>query len=463
MLARVARPLQVLPPRARANDGADRCLTALLPRSQARRHFHFRTGEPDQGGRVKLTRRDFLTSIGAAALLAGVPLGWRGTAYASDAPETPKVRIGIIALTDCSSIVMAHELGLFKKYGIESTVSKEASWAVIRDRLTLGENQATHMLLGIPYAATMGLQGSPVKPMIIPMYLNRNGQAITLTKALLDKGVKTPQQLKPLALEAKAKGTPMTFAMTYPPGTHAMWTRYWLAAGGLNPDRDVTLITIPPAQMVANMKVGKMDGYCVGEPWGARAIADGIGFTAITTQQIWKDHPEKVLAFTEEFATKNPKTVKAVMRAVLEASQWNDKLENRPKMAEVVGQPQYVNAAKDIILGRMLGDYDYGDGRKEKDKYYMTFFDRQTNFPLKSHGVWWLSQFRRWGMVKEPPDYKGLVDRVHRPDIFREVATDLGIETPREDMKKETLFDGVTFDPADPEKYAKSFAVHSMA
>src|SRR5947207_3143115 len=213
-----------------------------------------------KGEFMRTTRRDFLRATAAGTLLAGVPARWAGTAYASDAPETPKMRIGIIALTDCSSIVMAHELGLFKKYGIESTISKEASWAVIRDRLSLGENQATHMLLGIPYAATMGLQGSPVKPMVIPMYLNRNGQAITLTKALLEKGVKTPQQLKPLALEAKAKDTPMTFAMTYPPGTHAMWTRYWLGAGGINPDRDVTLITIPPAQMVANMKVGKMDG-----------------------------------------------------------------------------------------------------------------------------------------------------------------------------------------------------------
>ena len=413
---------------------------------------------------MTVTRRDVLKLSAAAALAAGLPHAWRGGVYASDAPEHPKVRLGIIALTDCASIVMAHELGLFKKHGIESTISKEASWAVIRDRLTLGENQATHILLGIPYAATMGLQGSPVKPMIVPMYLNRNGQAITLTKALLDKGVKTPQQLKPLALEAKAKGTPMTFAMTYPPGTHAMWTRYWLAAGGLNPDRDVTLITIPPAQMVANMKVGKMDGYCVGEPWGARAIADGIGFTAITTQQIWKDHPEKVLAFTEEFAAKNPKTVRAVMRAVLEASQWNDKLENRPRMAEVIGQPQYVNAARETILGRMLGDYDYGDGRKEKDKFYMTFFDRQTNFPMKSHGTWWLTQFRRWGMVKDAPDYKGIVDRVHRPDIFREVAKGMGIETPRADAQKETFFDGGVFDPAvDAEKYATGFAVHSMA
>jgi nitrate/nitrite transport system substrate-binding protein len=215
--------------------------------------------------------------------------------------------------------------------------------------------------------------------------------------------------------------------------------------------------------MVANMKVGKMDGYCVGEPWPARAIADGIGFTAITIQQMWKDHSEKVLVFIEEFVIKNPRTVKAVMRAVLEASQWIDKLENRPKMAEVVSQPQYINTTKEVILGRLLGDYDYGDGRKEKDKLYMTFFDRYTNFPLKSHGVWWLSQFRRWGMAKEAPDYKGIVDRVHRPDIYREVAKELGVEVPREDMKKETFWDGVAFDPADPEKYAKSFPVHSMA
>ena len=412
---------------------------------------------------MNVTRREFLRTTTTAALLAGVPAGWAGGVFAGDGPETPKVRIGIIALTDCSSLVMAHELGLFRKHGIESTISKEASWAVIRDRLTLGENQATHLLVGTAYAMTMGLQGSPQKPTIVPLYLNRNGQAITLTKSLLDKGLKTPAQIKPLALEAKAKNSPMTFAMTYPPGTHAMWMRYWLASGGIHPDKDISLITIPPAQMVANMRVGKMDGSCDGEPWNARAIADGIGFTAVTTQQLWRDHPEKVLAFTEEFAAKNPKTVRATMRAVIEASQWIDKLENRARMAEVVSQPQYINCPKEIIYGRLLGEYDYGDGRKEKDKYYMTFFDRHTNFPQRSHGVWWLSQFRRWGMVKEPPDYKGLVERVHRSDIFREVAQEMGVETPREDMKKETLFDGVIFDPADPEKYAKSFAIHSMA
>jgi nitrate/nitrite transport system substrate-binding protein len=415
---------------------------------------------------TQATRREFLTragQTGLALLLAGLPHGWVGAVYASDAPETPNVRIGIIALTDCSSLVMAYELGLFKKYGIEATISKEASWAVIRDRLTLGENQASHLLLGIAYSSTMGLLGSPVKPMIIPCYLNRNGQAITLKKEFVAKGVKTPETLKPQVEAAKQAGTPLTFAMTFPPGTHAMWMRYWLGAGGINPDKDVTLITIPPPQMVANMKVGKMDGFCVGEPWNARAIADGIGFTVITTQQMWPDHPEKVLGFTEEFAAKNPKTVKAVIRAVVEASQYIDKMENRSHVAEVVARPQYINTQKEVILGRMLGQYNYGDGRPaEQDKYYMTFFDRHTNFPWKSHGIWWLTQFRRWGMVKEGVDYTGLANRVHRPDLYREVTKELSLDAPAEDMQKETFFDGVVFDPAQPEEYARAFAVHNM-
>src|SRR5437773_1221648 len=184
---------------------------------------------------MELSRREVMKTSVAAALLSGVPAGWRGSAFASDAPETPKVRVGIIALTDCSSIVMAHELGLFKKHGIDSTISKEASWAVIRDRLTLGENQASHLLLGMAYASTMGLLGSPVKPMVIPCYLNRNGQAITLKKAFLAQGVKTPETLKPQVEAAKQAATPLTFAMTFPPGTHAMWMRYWLASGGIHP------------------------------------------------------------------------------------------------------------------------------------------------------------------------------------------------------------------------------------
>src|SRR6185503_1357057 len=183
------------------------------------------------------SRRQFLTATAttAGALLAGLPSGWVGSVYADDSPETKTIRFGIIALTDCAPIVMAHELGYFKKFGIESVISKEASWAVIRDKLSLGENQATHMLIGMPIASTMGLAGSPVKPMVIPWLLNRNGQAITLNNKLKAAGAKTPAQIKPLAEKAKAAGEPLTFAMTFPPGTHAMWIRYWLASGGINP------------------------------------------------------------------------------------------------------------------------------------------------------------------------------------------------------------------------------------
>src|ERR687892_488448 len=387
--------------------------------------------EDKQRKSKQFTRRDVLKAAGASSLgllLSNLPARWIGGVYAADAPETPKIRIGIIALTDNSSIVMAHELGLFKKYGIDSTISKEASWAVIRDRLTLGENQATHMLFGMPFASTMGLLGSPKKPMIIPFVLNRNGQAITLKKELASKGIKTPQAMKPLVDEAKKSGTPMTFAMTFPPGTHAMWTRYWLGAGGINPDKDVTLITIPPAQMVANMKVGKMDGFCVGEPWNARSVAEGIGFTATNTQDIWKDHPEKVCAFTAEFADRNPRTVKAVLKALHEASVWLDKLENRPEQCEIVSRPAYINCPKDLILGRLQGHYDYGDGRKKEDEFYMHFSKRNCNYPQPAYCKWWLTQFRRWGMVTGAPDYEGIPKKVMRPDIYAEAMKEIGYE-----------------------------------
>ena len=414
---------------------------------------------------MKQSRRGFLKTTAAsvaAGILAGVPKGWAGGIYADDSPETPDVRFGIIALTDCSSIVMAHELGYFKKFGINSTISKEASWAVIRDKLTLGEKQATHMLIGMPFASTMGLAGSPVKPMVIPWVLNRNGQAITLNNKLKAAGVKKAADIKPLADKAKAAGDPLTFAMTFPPGTHAMWIRYWLASGGIHPDKDVSLITIPPAQMVANMKVDKMDGFCVGEPWNYRAIEDKIGYTVITTQQMWKDHPEKVCAFTEEFATKNPKTVKAILKALHLSSQYLDKMENRSSAVKVVSQATYINCPAEIILARLQGKYDYGDGRLEQDPNYMIFNERDCNYPLKSYGYWWLSQFRRWGMVKEAPDYAAISKRVIRQDIYLEAMKDMGVAPKAKDMEPLKFFDG-TFDPNQAEKYALSFPIHSRA
>src|SRR5207237_5014424 len=188
-------------------------------------------------------------------------------------------------------------------------------------------------------------------------------KASTLNNKVKQAGVKSAKDIKPVADKAKATGNPLTFAMTFPPGTHAMWMRYWLASCGIHPDKDVNLITIPPPQMVANMKVDKMDGFCVGEPWNARAIADKIGFTVTTTQKMWKDHPEKVCAFTEEFAAKNPRTVKAVLKALHLSSEYLDKLENRRSAAEVVSRATYINCPPEIILERLMGKYNYGDGR----------------------------------------------------------------------------------------------------
>ena len=420
-----------------------------------------------------LSRRKFLsatTKTTALGLLAsGLPSGWLGAQSASDAPETPNINFGIIALTDCSPFVIAHEKGLFKKYGIKSTITKGASWAAIRDSLANGDIQATHMLLGMPIASSMGLGGAPKKPMIAPWIVNRNGQAITLSKSLKGKVAADPKALKPLVDAAKAAGTPMSFAMTFPPGTHAMWLRYWLAAGGVNPGdaagggADISLITIPPPQMVANMQAGKMDGFCVGEPWNAKSIKEDIGFTATNTQDIWKDHPEKVCAFTEEFAEKNPKTVKAILKALHEASVWLDVMPNRVEQATIVSAATYINCPPEAILPRLQGKYDMGDGRKIRDPNYMIFSDRNCNYPQLKYGKWWLTQLRRWGFTEGAPDYEGVAKQVMRGDIYEEAMKEIGYKHGGASMEKETLFDGTVFDPTtDMETYAKSFAIKTL-
>lgn len=418
------------------------------------------------------SRRLFLgqsAKAGIGSLLAGLPAAWSGGVYADDSPERPDVNLGIIALTDCSSIVVAHEKGLFKKFGVNSTVTKGASWAAIRDSLSNGDLQATHMLIGMPIASTMGLGGAPKKPMVVPFLLNRNGQAISLKKDFKGKVADDPKALKPFVDEAKAAGKPMTFAMTFPPGTHAMWIRYYLAAGGIHPGdaggggADISLITIPPPQMVANMKVGQMDGFCVGEPWNAKTIAEDVGYTSITTQAIWKDHPEKVCAFTEEFADKNPKTVKAVLKALHEASVWLDKMENREEQAKIVSAPTYINCPPETILGRLQGKYDMGDGRRFKDPDYMIFSERNCNYPQAKYCKWWLTQLRRWGFTEGAPDYEAVTKQVMRSDIYEEAMKEIGYAHGGVSESKETLFDGVTFDPTgDLEAYAASFAVKSI-
>lgn len=420
--------------------------------------------EAAAGAPLENDRRDFMkqTSVllGAAGIMSMVPMGTRAAAWAggSDAPEKPDLNIGFIPLTDCASLVMAHELGMDKKYGLNITLSREASWAAVRDKLMLGELDAAHALYGLIYGAHLGI-GSPKKDMAILMGLNQNGQAITLSSQLRDKGVTDGASLKKLIMAGKGD---YTFAQTFPTGTHAMWLYYWLAAHDINPIHDVKTIVIPPPHMVANMRVGNIDGFCAGEPWNARAQFDKVGFTATTTQAIWKGHPEKVLGTTKEFTEKYPNTARALMRAVLEASKYIDTMSNRAGVAGIISGKPYVDAPEQIIAGRMSGDYEDGLGRAWKDPDCMNFHDDgQVNFPYYSHGAWFLTQFRRWGLLKEDIDYLAVARQVNQVPLYSEVASSMGIPVPGSVVKTEKLFDGVVFDPSRAIAYAKGFNVYA--
>ena len=407
--------------------------------------------------KARMTRRTILQSATVAAI--GIDPALRAAVYAagSDAPEKTEVKIGFIPLTDCASVVMAAELGLDKKYGVKIIPSKEASWAGVRDKLVNGELDMSHVLYGLIYGVHLGTSG-PKKDMAVLMNLNNNGQAITLSKALADKGaVDGPSLAKFMAANKRE----YTFAGTFPTGTHAMWMHYWLAAAGINPLTGAKLITVPPPQMVANMRVGNMDGFCVGEPWNHRAIMDGIGITANTTQDIWKDHPEKVLGTTAEFVKKYPNTTRAVMMAVLEASKWIDAgLQNKMKMAEVVAQKSYINTGVDAINQRILGRYQNGLGKTWDDPNHMKFYnDGAVNFPYLSDGMWFLTQHKRWGLLKEHPDYLGVAKQINQIDIYKQVASALNVPLPKDVLRTSKLMDGVVWDGKDPKKYADGFAI----
>lgn len=410
-------------------------------------------------------RRDFLrqgaTLMTGAALMAMVPPGIRSAAWAagSDAPEKKEVLVGFIPLTDCSSVVMAALNKFDEKYGIKIVPSKEASWASVRDKLVNGELDAAHVLYGLVYGVHLGI-GGPKKDMAVLMSLNNNGQAITLSNQLKEKGVTDGPSLAKLIAKKERE---YTFAQTFPTGTHAMWLYYWLAAQGIDPFKDVKNIVVPPPQMVANMRVGNMDGYCVGEPWNNRAIIDKIGFTAATTQDIWTDHPEKVLGTTSDWVAKYPNTARALTAAILDAGRWIDaSLANRRLTAETVAQKAYINTDMNVILERMLGRYSNGLGKTWDDKNHMKFFnDGAVNFPYLSDGMWFLTQHKRWGLLKSDPDYLAVAKQINRIDLYKQAAAAAKVALPKGDMRSSKLIDGVVWDGKDPKKYAASFKIHA--
>jgi nitrate/nitrite transport system substrate-binding protein len=406
-------------------------------------------------------KRATLTGAAALTVASMIDPMLRAQVYAqgSDAPEKKEVKIGFIPLTDCASVVMASQLELDKKYGVKIIPTKEASWASVRDKLVNGEIDFAHVLYGLIYGVQMGV-GGPKKDMSVLMTLNRNGQGITISKKLADKGAVDGTSLAKLMATEKRE---YTAAQTFPTGTHAMWLYYWLASHGVNPMREVKVITVPPPQMVANMRVGNMDFYCVGEPWNHRAIADGIGVSGATTQDIWKDHPEKVLGATADFVKNNPNTARAVVSAILDAGKWIDAgLSNKNRMADVISQQAFVNTSRDVIIDRILGRYQNGLGKTWDDPNHMKFFDDgAVNYPYLSDGMWFMTQHRRWGLLKDDPDYLAVAKQVNAIEIYKQAATATKTALPKSDMRSSKMMDGVVWDGSNPKQYAAAFKVRT--
>jgi nitrate/nitrite transport system substrate-binding protein len=429
------------------------------------------------GSTNDLSRRALLGTGATAALLSAVNAAFPAGAHAQAAgPETSKALLGYIALTDASPLVIAKEKGLFAKHGLpEAEVLKQASWGALRDNLTLGPAgggiDGAHILTPLPYLMTLGkvAQNGVPAPVSIVARLNLDAQAVSVGKAYAGSGATVDAGALRAAFAAKkAGGEAVKAAMTFPGGTHDLWLRYWLAAGGVDPDHDVETIVVPPPQMVANMKVGTMDVFCVGEPWNDQLVHQKIGFTACNTGEIWAKHPEKSLGLREDWIAANPRAAQALTAAIMEAQVWCDAAENKAEMWEIVGRRAWFNVPVKDILPRQQGRYDLGDGRVvEASPHAMKFWRDHASYPFQSHDLWFLTENMRWGKLDPALDAQAAVARVNREDVWRSAAKALGLpadQVPSSTSRgKEVFFDGVEFDPENPGAYLDRLAIKRVA
>ena len=421
-----------------------------------------------------LSRRQLLKATGGtAALLAAARLNFPAGAFAQGSgPEVTTAKLGFIALSDAGPLFVAKDKGMFAKYGMPDVdVQKQASWGTTRDNLVLGSEgngiDGAHILTPMPYLISSGkvTQNNQPTPMYILARLNLDAQCISVSSEYAD--LKVGLDAKPFkeALEKKkASGKAIKAAMTFPGGTHDLWLRYWLAAGGIDPDKDVETITVPPPQMVANMKVGTMDCFCVGEPWPGQLVHQKIGYTALNTGEIWNKHPEKSFAMRSAWVDKNPKAAQAITMAVMEAQQWADKMENKEELATIMGKRQWINCPVEDIADRAKGKFDYGTGKVvENSPHIMKYWRDHASYPFQSHDLWFMTEDIRWGKFEPGYDSKALIAKVNREDIWRDAAKALGVaaaDIPASKSRgKETFFDGKVFDPENPAAYLKSLSI----
>lgn len=412
-------------------------------------------------------------------------------------PEKTALKLGFVPLTDCCVLAIAKEKGFFVEQGLNNVeLSKEASWANIRDKVSVGALDGAQMLSGMPIATTLGL-GFTQKDMVTAFGMDLNGNAITVSNKLYEqlieidpsitsKAAHTALALKKLIERNKSELKPkLTFAMVYPYSNHNYELRYWMASAGINPEHDVVIRAIPPQYMVNNLEEQQIDAFCVGEPWNSRAVGKGVGKIIISGYEIWNNSPEKVFAVTREWAEKNPNTHVAVIKALLQAAMWADKVENREEVANILANENYIGISADIIKCSLIGLFpeQYAENGIKSIPDFNVFYRYLANYPWCSDAAWVISQMYRWGQLNKPLNIKQLAETVYRPDIFREAANQLGITCPTINYKSEgehadawmfkdndlsfelgadTFFDNKTYSIDSILEYISDFEVHAM-
>ena len=390
-------------------------------------------------------RRAFLKAVGASTAAAALsqifPIATATSVLAEGGPlEKTSLKVGFIPITCATPIIMAQPLGLYAKQKLDVEVVKTAGWAVVRDKTINKEYDAAHMLTPMPIAISLGLGSNPV-PFAVPAIENINGQAITL--AMKHKDKRDPKQWKGFK-----------FAIPFDYSMHNYLLRYYLAEHGLDPDVDVQLRSVPPPEMVANLRADNIDGFLAPDNICQRAIYDGVGFNHILSKEIWDGHPCCAFAASREFVTGSPNSYGALLRAIIEAAAFAAKPENRKQIAEALAPANYLNAPETVLEQVLTGTYADGLGNVKTDPNRVSF----DPFPWDSFAVWILTQMKRWGQLKGDVDYQGIAKQVFLQTDAVRLMKEAGFEPPTQSTKTFSVM-GKAFDPAKPEAYLASFPI----
>lgn len=397
-------------------------------------------------GNNELSRRQFMGAIGggtvAAILGSMLPMEKIQAAVLDNLgpPEKRDLNIGFVPITCATPIIMAQPMGFYEKHGLNAKVIKTAGWAVARDKSLNGEYDAAHMLTPMPLAMSLGA-GSSAEPYIMPAVENINGQAIVLSNEHLDK--RDPKQWKGFTF-----GVPFEYSM------HNFLLRYYVAEHGLDPDKDIQIRVVPPPEMVANLRAGNLDGYLSPDPFNQRAVWENIGFIHMLTKDIWEGHPCCAFACSAKFAASMPNTYGALLKAIIEATNYASNPENRKEIAAAISPTNYLNQPVQVVEQVLTGRYADGLGNVQNIPDRIDF----DPFPWHSMGVWILTQMKRWGYIEGDIDYRKIAEQVYLASDASKVMKDLGYPVPDATYKNHEIM-GKTFDPAQPEAYLNSFAI----